>query len=148
MVVLLLIAAVAFFVHMVVLEAKKAVSAESSNASAKSKTDFEQMAELAETQLIGGPRFLDSYEKELAELVKNVSFMSFVFALHRKLEGMEFIDRKRANKQIAREFYFGKLNERFPAVDAIAWSVRQYGKQASAHISIYYAMFILWAQHR
>ena len=39
-------------------------------------------------------------------------------------------------------FYTNKANEKYPEVKVIVEKVLAYGKQASAHISIYYAMFL------
>ena len=45
-------------------------------------------------------------------------------------------------KRIADYFYLKKANERFQEVQEIVKGVVAYGKQASAHISIYYAMYL------
>jgi hypothetical protein len=47
-----------------------------------------------------------------------------------------------ANRQIADYFFKNQANERFSMVKVIVEAVLKYGKQASAHISIYYAMYL------
>lgn len=94
------------------------------------------------SQLIGKERFLDQYGSQLKTLAENGDFMRFVAVLRQQLAGQETINTREANKKIADYFYINKANERFSEVKAIVEAVLAYGKQASAHISIYYAMFI------
>jgi hypothetical protein len=94
------------------------------------------------SQLIGKERFLDQYGSQLKTLAENGDFMSFVAVLRQQLAGQETTNTREANKRIADYFYINKANERFSEVKAIVEAVLAYGKQASAHISIYYAMFI------
>ena len=75
-------------------------------------------------------------------LAGNRDFMAFVEKLRQQLAGEETTNTREANKRIADYFYTNKANERFSEVKAIVEAVLTYGKQASAHISIYYAMFI------
>ena len=104
------------------------------------------MAKFAATQLIGDDRFFESYGAALSALHKDPAFMSFVRELRIELGGSEKRDTRAVNRRIANTFYYGKANERFPEVLRIVREVRQYGTQASAHISIYYAMYILDAE--
>ena len=94
------------------------------------------------SQLIGKERFLDQYGSQLKTLAENGDFMSFVAVLRQQLAGQETTNTREANKRIADYFYINKANERFSEVKAIVEAVLTYGKQASAHISIYYAMFL------
>ena len=94
------------------------------------------------SQLIGKERFLDQYGSQLKTLAENGDFMSFVAVLRQQLAGQETANTREANKRIADYFYINKANERFSEVKAIVEAVLTYGKQASAHISIYYAMFL------
>ena len=94
------------------------------------------------SQLIGKERFLDQYGSQLKTLAENGDFMSFVAVLRQQLAGQETTNTREANKRIADYFYTNKANERFSEVKAIVEAVLTYGKQASAHISIYYAMFL------
>ena len=98
--------------------------------------------EFAMSQLIGKERFITQYGELLKRLAENRGFMTFVEQLHLKLAGMEFADTRMANKCIADYFYANKANEKYPEVKVIVEHVLAYGKQASAHISIYYAMFL------
>ena len=98
--------------------------------------------EFAATQLIGQDRFIKAYDVQLKALAENVEFADFVAKLRRQLNGRETTDTKVANQQISDYFYKNKANDRFPEVKIIVQSVKAYGKQASAHISIYYAMFL------
>lgn len=98
------------------------------------------------SQLIGGQRFLQQYANELNKLASNPDFASFIKILHTQLNGKEMHDTKRANHEIAAYFFSNHANERFAEVQAIVDAVLQYGKQASAHISIYYSMFLLERQ--
>lgn len=102
----------------------------------------ENLVDFARHQLIGGIRFIESYETELKELHNNVAFMKEISVLRIKYSGSETTDTRNVNKDIADYFYYNKFNEKFPQVNSITQKVRNYGKQASAHISIYYAMFL------
>ena len=94
------------------------------------------------SQLIGKERFLSQYDSQLKALAGNRDFMRFVEELHQLLAGQEISNTREANKRVADYFYINKANERFSEVKTIVEAVLAYGKQASAHISIYYAMFI------
>ena len=94
------------------------------------------------SQLIGKERFLDQYGTQLMALAGNRDFMEFVEKLRQQLAGEETTNTREANKRIADYFYINIANERFSEVKAIVESVLTYCKQASAHISIYYAMFL------
>ena len=94
------------------------------------------------SQLIGKDRFLNQYDSLLKALAKNKEFMSFIAALRQDLAGEQHSNPKSTNMQVADYFYKNKANERFPEVKMIVDAVLSYGKQASAHISIYYAMFL------
>ena len=96
----------------------------------------------AESQLIGKERFVQQYGTSLKRLADDGAFNAFVSQLRKELDGQEKENTKAANKQIADYFYQNKANERFPEVEKIVRGVVTYGKQASAHISIYYAMFL------
>ena len=96
----------------------------------------------AASQLIGGNRFLQCYDTQLKRLAGNQEFKRFVQVLQKELSGREVTDTKKANRRIADYFYIHKANEKFPEVQEIVAGVLAYGKQASAHISIYYAMFL------
>lgn len=96
----------------------------------------------AVSQLIGKERFLNQHDALLKALAKNKEFMAFIAALRKNLAGAESSNTKSANMQVADYFYKNKANERFPEVKAIVDAVLSYGKQASAHISIYYAMYL------
>lgn len=98
--------------------------------------------EFAKSQLIGKERFIIQYGDLLKRLAENHEFMMFVEQLHHKLASMEFTDTRMANKCIADYFYTNRANEKYPEVKVIVENVLAYGKQASAHISIYYAMFL------
>ena len=98
--------------------------------------------EFAASQLIGGDRFLKNYGKQMESLASNYDFKRFVRVLERELSGHEMTDTKNANRRIADYFYKNQANEKFPQVQSIVKNVVTYGKQASAHISIYYAMFL------
>lgn len=94
------------------------------------------------SQLIGKERFLNQYDSLLKVLAKNKEFMSFIATLRQDLAGVQHGNIKSTNMQVADYFYKNKANERFPEVKAIVDAVLLYGKQASAHISIYYAMYL------
>ena len=103
---------------------------------------FKKMSDFSKTQLIGGTRFLENYRSDLISLYENDSFMSFIRKLRKTVDGGELTGTKLTNRKIANTFYHQKMNDLFPEVNRIAQAVRKYGSQASAHISIYYAMFI------
>ena len=107
----------------------------------------DDLVSFARTQLIGGNRFIESYKKDLHNLHMNPRFMDEMFALRKKFNGREITDTKNVNKEIADYFYKNNLNEKYPQVNSITQNVRNYGKQASAHISIYYAMFLFDWKH-
>lgn len=111
--------------------------------SQESKPTKPNMATFAETQLIGGERFMNAYGSALRSLHQNPDFMLFIMDLRKKINGAEFTETKSANRKIANEFFYKKANDKFQEVYSISQAVRKYGKQASAHISIYYAMYIL-----
>lgn len=94
------------------------------------------------SQLIGKERFLNQYDSLLRALAKNNEFMSFIATLRQDLAGAQHGNIKSTNMQVADYFYKNRANERFPEVKAIVDAVLLYGKQASAHISIYYAMYL------
>ena len=94
-------------------------------------------------QLIGNDIFMELYRDELQALYNNHSFMAFVTQLRKKLNGLEMSNTRAANTEIMNAFYYGKINEHYNEVANIVNRVKQYGKQASAHISIYYAMYVL-----
>ena len=96
----------------------------------------------AMSQLIGKERFLNQYGSQLKVLAENGDFIRFVTELRQQLAGQEVTNTREANKRIADYFYINKANERFSEVKAIVEAVLAYGKQASAHISIYYAMYL------
>ena len=98
--------------------------------------------EFARSQLIGGERFLISYAHQLQILAADKTFMQFITNLRAQLAGQELSNTKTANRRIADYFYHNHANELFPEVKQIVLGVISYGKQASAHISIYYAMFL------
>ena len=107
----------------------------------------DDLVSFARTQLIGGNRFVESYKKDLHNLHMNPRFMDEMFALRKKFNGREITDTKNVNKEIADYFYKNNLNEKYAQVNSITQKVRNYGKQASAHISIYYAMFLFDWKH-
>lgn len=97
--------------------------------------------DFAKSQMIGKDRFLQQYGRFLQQLASDPDFMEFVQVLRQKLSGKEVTDTQAANRCIADYFYENRANERFPVVADIVLGVLSYGKQASAHISIYYAMY-------
>lgn len=107
----------------------------------------DDLVSFAQTQLIGGNRFVESYKKDLHNLHMNPRFMEEMFALRKIFNGREITDTKNVNKEIADYFYKNNLNEKYAQVNSITQKVRNYGKQASAHISIYYAMFLFDWKH-
>lgn len=94
------------------------------------------------SQLIGKERFLNQYDSLLKALASNKEFINFIKSLRQDLDSTGAGDTKIANRRIADYFYINKANERFPEIKAIVEAVLSYGKQASAHISIYYAMYL------
>ena len=108
----------------------------------ETKPQIKVTKEFAASQLIGGDRFLKAYGDRLKSLSANSEFRTFVALLRMELNGKEVTDTTTANKRIADYFYQNKANERFPEVQEIVNGVVNYGKQASAHISIYYAMYL------
>lgn len=100
------------------------------------------LVSFAKTELIGGERFIEAYGVELDALHSNTTFMEEITQLRNKYNGCEITETKRVNKDIADYFYYNKLNEKYAQVNSITQKVKNYGKQASAHISIYYAMFL------
>ena len=100
-------------------------------------------AEFALGQLIGQEAFLEQYGHSLDLLHADGAFMEFVAQLRRQLDGLERTDTGRANREIMNAFYYGRINQRFVQARQITNGVLAYGKQASAHISIYYAMYVL-----
>ena len=108
----------------------------------ETKPQIKVTKEFAASQLIGGDRFLKAYSDRLKSLSANSEFRTFVALLRMELNGKEVTDTTTANKRIADYFYQNKANERFPEVQEIVNGVVNYGKQASAHISIYYAMYL------
>ncbi|MBE6985133.1 MAG: hypothetical protein E7434_05940 [Ruminococcaceae bacterium] len=96
----------------------------------------------AASQLIGKERFLKQNYLQINALSQNHEFMQFIGELRSQLSGQELYNTRAANRKIADYFYVNKANDRFPEVKTIVDAVLCYGKQASAHISIYYAMFL------
>lgn len=94
------------------------------------------------SQLIGKERFIDQYTPLLKALAENKEFFKFVYTLRQELDGKEIVNPRTENKRIADYFYSNKANERFPEVKGIVESVLSYGRQSSAYISIYYAMYL------
>lgn len=95
----------------------------------------------AVSQLIGKERFLNQYDTLLKSLAMDKEFTSFITSLRQELAGQEVTNTRAANMRIADYFHANKANERFPNVKTIVTAVLAYGKQSSAHISIYYAMY-------
>ena len=120
----------------------KAIRNQPTQVQEKVKPQIEITKEFAASQLIGKSRFLQSYGDLLKSLAENKEFIKFVMALQKELAGREVTDTRAANRRIADYFYTNKANERFSEVQEIVKGVVAYGKQASAHISIYYAMFL------
>lgn len=121
---------------------EKALSEQILTPTPKPKATIQVSRAFAASQLIGKERFLNQYSPMLKRLSENPEFMQFVGELRLQLSGQETTNTPIANRQIADYFYANKANERFPEVKAIVENVITYGKQASAHISIYYAMFL------
>jgi len=97
----------------------------------------------ARSQLIGQDTFIDLYLDDLQSLHENARFMAFVAQLRKKLNGAELSNTRAANTEIMNAFYYANINDQYEEVADIVNRVKQYGKQASAHISIYYAMYVL-----
>lgn len=121
---------------------KKALSKQPIKAVETTSTQFRPTKAFVISELIGKERFLKEYDDQLKKLASNQEFMRFVMELRKELAGREATDKKCANKHIADYFYVNKANERFSEVNSIVARVVSYGKQASAHISIYYAMYL------
>ena len=85
---------------------------------------------------------MTQYRLQLRMLSDNREFMQFIGDLRKQLAGLEVRNTSVANRQIADYFYKNHANDNFPEVRAIVEAVLHYGKQASAHISIYYAMYL------
>lgn len=97
----------------------------------------------AMNQLIGQDTFMELYFPALESLHDDTSFMSFIESLRRKLDGAEIKNTRAANTEIMNAFFYGRINDQYAEVADIVEKVKKYGKQASAHISIYYAMYVL-----
>ena len=121
---------------------KKALSKQPIKAVETTSTQFRPTKAFVISELIGKERFLKEYDDQLKKLASNQEFVRFVMELRKELAGREATDKKNANKRIADYFYGNKANERFSEVNSIVTRVVSYGKQASAHISIYYAMYL------
>lgn len=121
---------------------KKAMSKQPTKTVETTSTQFRPTTAFVISELIGKERFLKEYDDQLKKLAANQEFMRFVMELRQELDGRETTDKKVANKRIADYFYEKKANERFSEVNSIVTRVVSYGKQASAHISIYYAMYL------
>lgn len=121
---------------------KKALGKQPMKTVEAANTQFRPTKTSIISELIGKERFLRQYDDQLKKLAANQEFMRFVMDLRRELAGREATDKKSANKHIADYFYENKANERFLEVNSIVACVVSYGKQASAHISIYYAMYL------
>ena len=94
------------------------------------------------SQLIGKERFLNQYDHLLKSLARNEEFVRFVTTLRKELSGREIRNPKNENRHISEYFYANKADEQFSAVKTIVDAVRSYGRQSSAYISIYYAMYL------
>ena len=94
-------------------------------------------------QLIGQEKFMDLYSDLLLELHYDMEFMEFIRQLRKQIDGAELTNTKAANTEIMHAFYYANINRQFEQVAEIVDRVKSYGKQASAHISIYYAMYVL-----
>lgn len=105
--------------------------------------DGQMTAQFATGQLIGRGNFIKLYREPLEALSVNADFMTFIDDLRQKLRGMETKNTREANKEIQSAFYFARIKARFHEVEEIVQQVTNYGKQASAYISIYYAMYVL-----
>ena len=121
---------------------EKALSKQMLTTSEPPKVQQRITKSFAISQLIGKERFLNQYDSLLRALAKDKEFMSFIATLRQDLAGAQHGNIKSTNVQVADYFYKNGANERFPEVKAIVDAVLLYGKQASAHISIYYAMYL------
>ncbi len=121
---------------------KKVLSEQPPKAVEATSTQLRPTKAFVVSELIGKERFLKEYDEQLKRLAVDQEFMRFVMELRRELAGRETTDKKAVNKRIADYFYENKANERFSEVSSIVARVVSYGKQASAHISIYYAMYL------
>lgn len=124
------------------IQAQETVSSQETTECNPVSTLVQVSKAFAKSQLIGKERFLQQYDSLLRQLANDTEFMKFVNTLRQELSGREVTETRSANAQIADYFYKNQANERFPAVKDIVLGVLSYGKQASAHISIYYAMFL------
>ncbi len=91
------------------------------------------------SQLIGGKSFINHYDPQLKALSQNQDFISQIKILRKQTQALS--DSRTKAKAISDFFYHKDLN-RFLEVMEIVDAVRKYGKQASAHISIFYAMYL------
>ena len=121
---------------------EKALSKQMLNPSEPPKAQQRITKSFVISQLIGKERFLNQYDSLLKALASNREFISFIKPLRQDLDSTGAEDTKTANRRVADYFYINKANERFPEVKAIVEAVLSYGKQASAHISIYHAMHL------
>ena len=121
---------------------KKVINSQKPQVAEVIKPQIRITKEFAASQLIGGVRFVKSYDELMKKLAASPAFIQFVAVLREELSGREVTDTKKANREVADYFYHNKANEKFPEVLEIVKEVTTYGKQASAHISIYYAMFL------
>ena len=121
---------------------EKALSKQMLNPSEPPKAQQRITKSFVISQLIGKERFLNQYDSLLRALASNEDFIEFIAALRQDIKGTGTGDTKTTNRRIADYFYINKANERFLEVKAIVEAVLSYGKQASAHISIYYAMYL------
>lgn len=121
---------------------EKALSKQMLNPSELPKAQQRITKSFVISQLIGKERFLNQYDSLLRALASNEDFIEFITALRQDIEGTGTGNTKTINRRVADYFYINKANERFLEVKAIVEAVLSYGKQASAHISIYYAMYL------
>lgn len=121
---------------------EKALSKQMLNPSEPPKAQQRITKSFVISQLIGKERFLNQYDSLLRALASNEDFIEFITALRQDIEGTGTGNTKTINRRVADYFYINKANERFLEVKAIVEAVLSYGKQASAHISIYYAMYL------
>ena len=140
---ILVIACVVAFVWIVSAFVKAAPTVQRLSRDIPAKKESKQVTKaFVLSQLNGQDRFIESYDMQMKALSQNAEFQDFITSLRNELNGLEITDTTAANRRIANYFYYKKANMRFPEVQYIANHVRKYGTQASAHISIYYAMFI------
>lgn len=121
---------------------EKALSKQMLNPSEPPKGQRRITKSFVVSQLIGKERFLNQYGSLLKALASNKEFINFIRPLRQDLDNTGAGDTKIVNRRVADYFYINKANEKFPEVKAIVEAVLSYGKQASAHISIYYAMYL------